>query len=55
MFAVILGAFCDPFVGFAVLKQLYLDLCSGIAFAPFDLIGLSGGPFLTAVEGGDCK
>ena len=55
MFAVIRGAFADPFVGFTVFKQLYLDLGSGIALAPFDLIGLASSPFLAAVGAGDSK
>ena len=55
MFAVILGAFGDPFVGFAVFKKKNLYLGPGIAFTPFDLIGFAGSPFLAAVGGGDFK
>ena len=55
MFAVILGAFGDPFIGFAVLKKKNLYLGPGITFVPFNGIGLTGSPFLAAIGGGDFK
>ena len=55
MFAVILGAFGDPFVGFAVFKKKNLYLGPGITLAPFNGIGFTGSPTLAAVGGGDFK
>ena len=55
MFAVILGAFGDPFVGFAIFKKKNLDLRSCITLTPFNLITLSSSPFLATIGGGDFK